>query len=394
MRRITVFAFFDSSGQLKNSTSYLLKSLCDISERVIIVVNGALSKQVKLDLGRFSNEIITRENKGFDAGAYAHVITEYLKKDELKEYDEVILCNDTFWGPFVPFPEMFEHMRRKKDSDFWGLHLYSNEVFPFIPSYFLVFSKRIVNDGALEKFFSQIKEYLVSKEVSDIYACFETYIYSFLNNQGYVSSVYADTQNISFYYSPYWAIKYGLPIMKKKTADHGFYDEQQFTSALNLIKKECDYPIDIILKESGRSEGDVAACDTHTKNIPPKIALQTPTISANKLIDFIDSNDGKVAIYGEGIFGKRIWFLYRGKIKHFQGFIVSDDRIPKTRSVFGYEVKNLKDLKRDAAIIIALDKDNTLEVLPHLRDYNVLLLHTDIYSDAKNDRGMKDGKVL
>ena len=51
---------------------------------------------------RYTNEIIIRENSGFNAGAYADVIVKVLD-DEIRDWDELVLCNDIFFGPWLSY---------------------------------------------------------------------------------------------------------------------------------------------------------------------------------------------------------------------------------------------------------------------------------------------------
>lgn len=57
--------------------------------------------------------MVVRENAGYDAGAYKFAIFKYLKIEEIRQYEELILCNDTFIGPFVPLKDIFDTMAKE-----------------------------------------------------------------------------------------------------------------------------------------------------------------------------------------------------------------------------------------------------------------------------------------
>ncbi len=376
MKRLTIFAYYNSGSQLNKSTSYLLQELKSVSERIIIVVNGSIQDEVKKELSMITNEIHYRENIGYDAGAYSEIILDYLKIHEITGYDELILCNDTFWGPFVSFSSVFEAMEGK-ECDFWGFHKYENEIFPFIPSYFLVFKNALVKGEVITRFFESVAEYLKTNNVLDIYACFETYIYIWLEKAGYRSAVYADTQNISFYDTPYWAVKQGLPLIKKRSGtDH--FDPIQVKASIEYVKKYTDYSADIIINELDCEKRNRILQDsneiTDDSNIPCKYS-PVPTIKADELKSFIYDSAGRVAIYGEGIFGRRLFFVWKEIISDFQGFVVSDNVEIKEDRVFDYPVRNLKDISKDIAIIVSLDKTNLEQVVRNLGDRKIITLY-------------------
>ncbi len=377
MNRLVIFAYFEKTGELKESTKYLLRQLSDIANRIIIVVNGGLSSLSREEMGAFSGEVITRDNIGYDAGGYAEVILDYLSESEMCKYDEVVLCNDTFWGPFLPLTDIFNDMNNKK-IDFWGFHLYPNDVFPFIPSYFLVFRDRIINNKYLYTFFNEIRPYLCTTDVVDIYACFETYLYDYLIQRKMTPGYYSDIGKTSFYDSPFWAIKMGLPILKKKFFSDEYFERKQFDSLLGVLK-ELKYPYDIIIDEvkDFLFQKGVACQNGKKAEEPTVINLQTPQISRKEILDFLKLNK-RVYIYGEGIFGRRIWFLYRRYMMDFQGFIVSDNKPTKTNTIFEYKVLNLSSIPKGSAIIIGIDEKNTKEVLGSLSDHNCLLLYKNL----------------
>ena len=63
-----IFCFYSSNGRLTRDVEYLLSSLRQYAKYVVIVVNGKMDKREKLE--NYSEYIIFRENKGYDAGAY------------------------------------------------------------------------------------------------------------------------------------------------------------------------------------------------------------------------------------------------------------------------------------------------------------------------------------
>ena len=70
MKRICIFSFFDNDGIVDEYIEYYLNEISQIVKRIVIVVNGNIKNDYYKKLLKYTDEIIVRENKGYDAGAY------------------------------------------------------------------------------------------------------------------------------------------------------------------------------------------------------------------------------------------------------------------------------------------------------------------------------------
>ena len=107
-KRICIFSFYEKSGYVDDYVRVLLKELSLVTTRLIIVVNGSVSDCGRKIFLEFSNEIYIRDNTGYDAAAYKYILMNVLKETEMKLYEEVIFCNDTFFGPLCSWKEIFK----------------------------------------------------------------------------------------------------------------------------------------------------------------------------------------------------------------------------------------------------------------------------------------------
>jgi rhamnosyltransferase len=119
MRRLAIYLFFDTNGVVDEYVSYKLARLREHVDRVLVVVNGLLTEHGRALLESVSDEILVRENVGYDVGGYQEALL-HVGFDEVAQYDEVILLNYTFFGPVTPFGDLFDRMDAL-DVDFWGL---------------------------------------------------------------------------------------------------------------------------------------------------------------------------------------------------------------------------------------------------------------------------------
>ena len=99
--RLAIFVFYDEDGIVDKYVEYLLLNLAKQVQRTIVVVNGKINDISRKKLEVYTPEIYIRENKGYDAGAYKDILTKYLSLNEIKQFDEIVLLNDTFYGPIL-----------------------------------------------------------------------------------------------------------------------------------------------------------------------------------------------------------------------------------------------------------------------------------------------------
>ena len=118
MKRLGIFIFFDKNGFLDDYKVYFLEELKKNVESLEIVVNGLITESGLKKLQEFGNVTI-RSNEGFDITAYKENIAR-LGQENIEKYDELVLSNDTVFGPLYPFKEVFDEMDGR-EVDFWGL---------------------------------------------------------------------------------------------------------------------------------------------------------------------------------------------------------------------------------------------------------------------------------
>lgn len=119
MRRAAIFLFFDPQGKVDDYVPYALERLRPHVEHILVVANEPLTESGRVTLASVSDEVLVRKNSGYDVGAYKEAI-KHIGLEKLGSYDEIILLNYTFFGPFGSFDDLFEKMDAK-EVDFWGL---------------------------------------------------------------------------------------------------------------------------------------------------------------------------------------------------------------------------------------------------------------------------------
>lgn len=355
--RIAIFSFYDRYGVVDRYIDYLLEELKSVANRLIIVVNGNVNSKAESLFKKYTDEIILRENRGFDAGAYAYILTKYLKKDEMLQYNQLILCNDTFFGPFEKMVSIFAKMD-EIECDFWGLTFVDYSIFSFLHSYFLVFRNNILRDSNfLDYFKNEIGENV--KTIQEAYALYERGLYHFLIQKGYICSYLVDTDNYSPYGNPDICLKKGLPCIKKKSFENYEYRDNVW-NALDMIKNVYDITI---IKETVERVYQVNFQEFLEKKGNgeyKEYKFEQVIIDEADIISFIKKYK-KIYIYGTGTFALVLWNYYKVYYEDFKGFIVSDN-YKAYYTWQGQKVIHMKDVEEESGIIIAMSKSCSIEV--------------------------------
>jgi lipopolysaccharide biosynthesis protein len=119
MKRVAFYLFWSDDGHVDDYIPYCLEDLGRNVETIVFVSNGPLDDDSRERLAPLVSEIVERENIGYDVGGYQDALARF-GAERLREYDELILANYTFFGPVYPFAEVFARSEAW-NVDFWGL---------------------------------------------------------------------------------------------------------------------------------------------------------------------------------------------------------------------------------------------------------------------------------
>jgi len=156
--RIAIFIFYDPQGIVDDYVPYFLERLKPFLKNLIIVVNGELTAEGRKKLKPFTKNIFVRENIGYEPGAIKDVLFKFYGMSKILEHDELLICNDTFYGPFFDIKELFDKMDKTK-CDFWGITEQAarkNHHPKHIQSYFYNIKKSLLHNKHFINFFEKL----------------------------------------------------------------------------------------------------------------------------------------------------------------------------------------------------------------------------------------------
>ena len=261
VKRIGIFAMYDVDGIADDYVIYLLDAIKPFISNIIVVCQRAIKQESIARLKNYASDVIINDKGGYDCGSYKVAINKY-DWDVINEYDELILFNDSNYGPIYPLSEMFEKMDNR-ECDFWTL-TYQEEsgtenVTPaHYRSDFFVFKKTIISNSEFRAYWKNLQFPINSQEAVKKYELALSKLLHTLNFKGmsYIERNDIETHKNAYcppitVYSDYvFIISSKIPFVKKK----GFMtrtsriDTRAMTKILKYIKNITSYNENLILK--------------------------------------------------------------------------------------------------------------------------------------------------
>lgn len=260
-KKALVYVIFESEARLQEYKLRFLQALAPLVDDVIVVVNGQLHDDDINTLEAYG-KVLTRDNKGYDTAAFREGIFAF-GKDKLKDYDQLLLVNDTNIGPMRDLSQVFQEMADKQ-LDFWGISFGEEQEdvtkenpYGYIPkhlqSYFLVIEKLMLNDDDFYEYWTNLTD---TDSRDKAIGRHETRFTKHFADLGYrYDAVVQEYEDSAMYIHPLKMLKAGSPLVKYTALKN--YDEDQFLwqgldrdsevpDLLEFISEETDYPVSIL----------------------------------------------------------------------------------------------------------------------------------------------------
>jgi len=212
--RLGIYAFYDADGVADAGDLMYLSAVRDELDELVIVVNGKLASRTRAAFERYASQIFCRENRGYDGGAFQEVLLERLPRTAWDGVDELVLFNNTVYGPLQPLSPIFKAFSASQ-ADFWGMTLYHAPDLPnHIQSYFLVFKKSVFQSLAFWTFWKNVR---IDFTVADyLIASYEIRLTTALHQAGFRYAVFRKMKGDQIYDEPLKSYEMGIPVLKKK----------------------------------------------------------------------------------------------------------------------------------------------------------------------------------
>ncbi|MEE3003308.1 MAG: rhamnan synthesis F family protein, partial [Pseudomonadota bacterium] len=245
MKRLAVFAAHDPDGIIDDYILYYLTELAKVAD-VVFVCDHVLVEAELNKVKTLCKYVIAKRHLEYDFGSYKLGYFWAKNNDILQDYDELIFCNDSAYGPFCSFDEIFKQMENKPNNEFWSVFNERNKRVSYCQSYFLVFKKNVFLSECFLNFVKSIKKEASHTAVVRNYeqGLTKVLVESNFNYNSYFSSNRNDPHNDKFYN----LIISGFPFLKRTCFSH-FGVNSKCRNICNYkdgISSVSDYPVDLI----------------------------------------------------------------------------------------------------------------------------------------------------
>ena len=165
--RFAVFASFNQNAEIPEYVVYYLSELRKVVDGIVFIADNPLKAGEAKKIAPFAFHIHAHRHGQYDFGSYKEGI-QYLEEHHfLDDSRELLICNDSCYGPFYPFSKLFSAME-KSDADFWGITQWRGSPHPdHVQSYFMVFRRKVLHSSAFQGFWHDLPQFEKRKRVVD-----------------------------------------------------------------------------------------------------------------------------------------------------------------------------------------------------------------------------------
>ncbi len=244
MRRTVVFASYSKQGIIADYILYYLRCLHEVADRIIFIADNEVRAPEQEKLEGIVIHMDCKRHGCYDFGSYRKGYEWAEENGILNDTDELIFCNDSCYGPIMPFGEVFSKME-EKNCDFWGMvESYVSKI--HLQSYYIVFKKQVFHSNAFRSFVLSIEK---QDSYDDYVAKYETRFTDYLCKAGFSYSSFmrfSDYQSLNggkpfdIMLHPITTINFGMPLIKRKVFTYAFesFLKDSISALMELIKKE------------------------------------------------------------------------------------------------------------------------------------------------------------
>ena len=357
---LCIYVIYDVQSVVNPYVGEVIKELAKFAGDICIICNFSKIAEGEQYIKSYTRKVYFRNNKGFDSGAYKDAILDFIGRETLEKYDELILTNDTYFAPIYPFDDMFKTMEMN-ECDWWGITRhpggFNAELGIFeshIQSYFIVFGKKVLCSDDFYGFWEGF-EYASNK--GEAVQRFELGINRYLKSKGFSGLAYSDVtcQPVDALNgeNPYMVLSleliavHKIPVIKKTN----FYGKNPY-----LIKalRALDY-IDY------NTSYNTALIKDYINEYQHK-GLIGSYYEFERMEDFVYKHD-RIFIYGSGVWGRITADYLDYKRINFEGFIVTEKKCDGEVAFRDTDIRNT-----DGIIIAQEYKDVCMKIKEYIND--------------------------
>ena len=189
--RLCLFAHFDPQGRIDPTVTYYLQALRAAGFDVVLVSSSPTLAAADVEATRpLCRDIFQRTNVAMDFGAWHDAILRLT--EDVARCEELLLANDSVYGPLVPLAPIVEAMRAG-DNDFWGMtdcHVLGRH----LQSYFMVLRRPVLLSATFRRFW---QEFVFFRNKDNIIRDYEVGLTARLAADGFRSRAFCRAEDLA-----------------------------------------------------------------------------------------------------------------------------------------------------------------------------------------------------
>lgn len=246
--KLCVFSSFNRNGAVPGANYFQLRALRAEGWNIFFVSTSPLRENDIENLGTICSKVIVKKNAGYDWGAYFTGI----KADDYTLRKQLLLVNNSVFGPLFPLSEMFGKMS-EISCDCWGITDSYEKKF-HIQSYFLAVNQKLLESEEFAAFWNNFKIYNNRLNVIKKY---ELGFSQYLLRHGFKLDAYIPYKelcwpperkrsNISHFFWKEMICRYRIPFIKKDFLLKNPMRIKNHPEWENVIETNTEYDIKLI----------------------------------------------------------------------------------------------------------------------------------------------------
>ena len=249
-KRICLLAGYDKKNTIQDYVLYLARKLSKISD-VYYFADGNISTKEIEKIKPYTQYANAYAHRTHDFGSWQCLIN-HIGWEKIMQYDEMIICNDSIYGPMSNMEDIFDYMDLR-DYDFWGLTENYNSNY-HLDSYFMVFKQDVLMHPKFHEFWKNITP-------NSNRRVYESILTPFLTELGFTGNSYIKNYKKEDQLAyPLHLFKFNrMPFIRIKTLQSPEYNLKEPILYINTrIEKNTGYDSNLIekhLRSDGAYEG-------------------------------------------------------------------------------------------------------------------------------------------
>ena len=194
-KRLAIFAGYDKDNIIDDYVVYYIKELKKVAD-IIYVSDCNISDSELEKISSYCIHIINGRHGEYDFGSYKRGYIYAKEKDILKDYDYIILCNDSVFGPIFNLEEIVKNIENK-NTDVWGIFKSLKDSYydDHLQSYFISIKQKVYISAEFYNFILSIKKEsdknnVIAKYEIGLSQLFKENNYYIKNWNRYIYSIY------------------------------------------------------------------------------------------------------------------------------------------------------------------------------------------------------------